>query len=59
MWEMARHYGPTDTTVSLLWLPEEDLPEVEVTRFGTRVVDDAGLPELTGELPWPGSKKRR
>ena len=48
------------TSPSMYNLPHyENLPEVEVTRFGKRVVDDGGLPELTGELPWPGSKKRR
>jgi Zn-dependent peptidase ImmA (M78 family) len=59
LWEMARHYHRSDTTVALLWFSDEDLPEIEHTRFGTRVVDDGGLPELTGELPWPGNRKRR
>jgi len=58
LWEISRHYQRFDTTLSLLWLSEEDLPEVEVDRFGTRVIDD-GLTELTGELPWPGKSKRR
>ena len=57
--EMARHYRRSDTTVALLWFADEDLPEFEHTRFGTRLVNDGGLSELTGELPWPGSKKRR
>lgn len=57
--EMARHYQRTDTTVALLWFADEDLPEVEITRFGQRVVDDGGLPELTGELPWPSGKRKR
>jgi Zn-dependent peptidase ImmA (M78 family) len=59
LWEMSRHYHRFDTTVSLLWFPEEDLPEVEFNRFGTRVVDDGDPSELTGELPWPGKSKRR
>jgi Zn-dependent peptidase ImmA (M78 family) len=59
LWEMSRHYPRFDTTVSLLWFSEEDLPEIETDRFGTRIIDDGGLSELTGELPWPGSKKRR
>jgi Zn-dependent peptidase ImmA (M78 family) len=59
MMELARHYATTDTTVALLWFDGEDLPEVEVTRFGVRVSEDAGLEELTGELPWPGKKSRR
>ena len=59
LWEMSRHYQRFDTTVSLLWFPEEDLPEVEVDRFGKLVIDDSGLTELSGELPWAGKKKRR
>lgn len=59
LWELARHYHRTDTTVTLLWFPEEDLPEFEVSRFGTRIVDEGGLPELTGELPWPSGKRKR
>ena len=59
MWEMGRHYRSSDTTVSLLWFDSEELPEREVDRFGVRLVDDGGLAELTGELPWPGKSKRR
>jgi Zn-dependent peptidase ImmA (M78 family) len=59
LWELARHYGKTDTTVALLWFPEEDLAEVETNRFGVRVAEDEGLRELTGELPWPGKTRRR
>ena len=51
LWEFSRHYARTDTTISLLWLDSEDLPEVEVNRFGTIIQDDGGLAELTGELP--------
>lgn len=57
--ELARHYDRTDTTVSLLWFSDEDLRDVEVTRFGARITEDGGLAELTGELPWPSGKKRR
>lgn len=57
--ELARHYGRTDTTVALLWFDEEDLPEVELNRFGVRVPNDEGLAELTGQLPWPSGKRRR
>jgi Zn-dependent peptidase ImmA (M78 family) len=59
MRELARHYGRTDTTVALLWFDEEDLPEVELNRFGARVSSDEGLSELTGQLPWPSGKRRR
>lgn len=57
--ELARHYPQFDTTIALLWFEADDLPQVEVDRFGARVVDDGGLPELTGELPWPGKSKRK
>jgi len=59
LWELSRHYARTDTTISLLWFGNDDLPEVEVNRFGARIKDDGGLPELTGELPWPGRSRRR
>lgn len=59
LWEISRHYHRFDTTVSLLWFSEEDLMEVEVDRFGARVIDNGGLTELTGQLPWPGKSKRR
>ena len=57
--ELSRHCRVSDTTVSLLWFSDEDLPEVEVNRFGVREVDDGGLSELTGELPWPGKNRKR
>ncbi|MDP2761169.1 MAG: ImmA/IrrE family metallo-endopeptidase [Sideroxyarcus sp.] len=59
LWEMSRHYLHFDTTLSLLWFSEDDLLEIEVNRFGTRVIEDSALAELTGELPWPSGKKRR
>lgn len=59
LWEISRHYSRTDTTISLLWFDDEDLPEGEVNRFGKRFEEDLGLAELTGELPWPGRSKRR
>src|SRR5690554_4378856 len=57
--ELSRHYARTDTTISLLWFDNDDLPVREVSRFGAVVEDDGGLAELTGELPWPGRRKRR
>ena len=57
--EMSHHYRSSDTTTSLLWFEEEELPEREFDRFGRRVEDDEGLAELTGELPWPGKRRRR
>lgn len=59
LWELSRHYLRTDTTISLLWFDSDDLPAVEVNRFGARVEDDGGLAELTGELAWPGRSRRR
>jgi Zn-dependent peptidase ImmA (M78 family) len=59
LWELSRHYESSDTTIALLWFDGEDLPEIEVSRFGTPVEDDGGLAELTGQLPWPGRSKRR
>lgn len=57
--EIARYYEHTDTNIALLWFDNDDLPEVEVDRFGVRVEDDGGLAELTGELSWTGKGKRR
>jgi len=57
--EIARHYPRFDTTLSLLWFLPEDAPEVETDRFGRQVEDDDDLPELTGELPWPGKSRRK
>jgi len=59
LWELSRHYARTDTTTSLLWFDSDELPEREVSRFGTHSQDNGGLAELTGELPWPGRSKRR
>ena len=59
MMELARHYHSSDTTLSLLWFDADDGPIVEVDRFGVKLIDEGGLKELTGELPWPGRSKRR
>lgn len=48
----------TFTGRTSLWLEDEELPEIEVNRFGARVEDDGGLAELTGELSWSGNKKK-
>lgn len=53
MRELARHYRQADITQSLLWFDHDELPAVEVNRFGQVVREDEGLSELTGELPWP------
>jgi Zn-dependent peptidase ImmA (M78 family) len=57
--EMARHYPVSDTTIALLWFEEDDAPAREFDRFGVRQVEDDGLPELSGELPWPGRSRRK
>lgn len=57
--ELARHYAKTDTTVSLIWFSEEDAPRVEVDRFGSRIIEDEGLSELTGELSFSKRSRRR
>lgn len=59
MSELARHYEQSDSTISILWFSKEVLPEKEFDRFGREVVDDGGLPELTGDLPWPGAKRKK
>lgn len=59
LWELSRHYPKTDTTIALVWFDKEELPETETDRFGQHIEDDGGLPELTGELPWPGRSRRR
>ena len=59
MVEIARHYQQSDTTVSLIWFEEDELPEREFDRFGKVYKDDGGLAEMTGDLPWPGHSKRR
>ncbi|WP_374592599.1 ImmA/IrrE family metallo-endopeptidase [Aquabacterium sp.] len=50
--ELSRHHDGSDTTLSLLWCEEEDVPRMEVDRFGQRVHEDTGLDELTGFLSW-------
>lgn len=57
--ELARHYAKTDTTLSMIWFPDEDAPRVEIDHFGRRVAEDEGLAELTGVLSFPGRRRRR
>ena len=42
-----------------IWFDDEDLPEVEIDRFGARIDDDGGLAELTGHLSWQKRIRRR
>src|SRR5258706_6839797 len=47
LWELARHYGKFDQTISLLWCTEDELPQGEVDRFNKRIYnEDGGLEEL-------------
>ena len=57
MWEISRHFSSRDTTVSLLWFDEDELPDRELDRFGTSIVDDERLEELTGHLSWDRQKR--
>lgn len=57
--ELSRHYDRFDTTVSLIWFNEDNTPAAEPNRFNQKVEEDPLLEELTGELPWPGKKKKK
>lgn len=61
VWELSRHYGDYDETISLLWCSEDNLPQGEVDRFNRRVDEDGGLEDLTGEITWEkhGPRRRR
>ncbi len=59
LWEMSRHYPRFDTTLSLLWFSEEDLPEIEVDRFGTRVVDDGWLSRVIRRTTMAGQQEAK
>lgn len=60
LWELSRHYGKFDQTISLIWCNEKELPRGEVDRFNKRVEDEDGdLEELTGVLTWEKHGRRR
>lgn len=59
LWELARHYRSSDTTIALLWLDDDGLPEVDTARLRSRAVSNGDLAELTGDLPWPGKRRKR
>ena len=44
LWELARHYQHTDTTIALLWFDGDDLPEVEIDRFGPSQLNEQTPP---------------
>ena len=57
LWEEARHFEAWDQTLTLLWFEDE----VTVPDRGPKreQVEDLGLRELDGFLPWPGRKRRK
>jgi IrrE N-terminal-like domain len=56
--EDARHSGRLDQTVALLWFEEDSVPPPREGKR-EREVEEYGLVELDGVLPWPGTKKRK
>ena len=57
-YEDVRHLGTWDQTLTLLWFDDEDLPQPPAARKRWEE-ETYGLRELDGELPWPGTSKRR
>lgn len=56
--EDARHLAKWDQTLTLLWF--EDVEELPPARMGSaRQGEEDGLAELTGDLPWPGRRRRK
>lgn len=60
LYEDACHLSAYDQTIALLWF-EDDVPLARQGRNERRQGEEEeyGLAELDGELPWPGSRKRR
>jgi hypothetical protein len=56
--EDARHLAHWDQTVALIWFEDEEVPPPEQDRH-KREVDEFGLAELDGVLPWPSKKRRK
>lgn len=57
--EMARHYPDFQQTFSLIWFDTDDGPAEPVKSFTHKTEATEGLAELTGELPWPGKRRRK
>ena len=57
--EMARHYPDFQQTFSLIWFDTDDGPAEPVKSFTHKSEATEGLAELTGELPWPGKRRRK
>jgi len=56
--EDARHNGRWDQTIALLWFEDDDVPPPREERHH-REIEEFGLAELDGVLPWPGKRRRR
>ena len=56
--EDARHNSRWDQTIALLWFEDDDVPPPRDERR-QREIDEFGLAELDGVLPWPGKRRRR
>lgn len=57
--EDARHLAQWDQTIALLWFEDEELPPLVGEEPRWREVEEQGLAELDGDLPWPGRRRRR
>lgn len=57
--EMARHYPDYQQTFSLIWFDTDDGPAEPVKSFTHTTEATEGLVELTGELAWPGKRRRK
>jgi hypothetical protein len=57
--EDARHLAQWDQTIALLWFEDDEVPDTQPERQHEREVEDHGLAELDGILPWPGKRRRR
>jgi Zn-dependent peptidase ImmA (M78 family) len=55
--EEARHLPRWDQTLTLLWMDDDEFESRESVRRPE--LDDQGLRELDGILPWPGRKRRK
>lgn len=57
--EDARHLAQWDQTIALLWFDDAEVPDAQLENRREREVEDQGLAELDGILPWPGKRRRR
>jgi len=62
--EEVRHLAQWDQTLSLLWFEDLEVPERKIRDEHGQIhedeaEEDALLPELDGQLRWPGKRQRR